>query len=106
MDEAPSVSTSMWSIAAAGIWLTSTKFLPFVPAMAWIATRRPLMSTRGGRLLQLRNLPTLVLTNGRRVATHALPGTHGQNLADPNQQPPASTDHLQLPPARTHRTHP
>jgi len=27
MEEAPSVSTSMWSMAAAGIWLTSTKFL-------------------------------------------------------------------------------
>src|SRR3984893_11111375 len=44
MDEAPSVSTSMWSIAAAGIWLTSTKFLPLMPPTPLLATRRP--STR------------------------------------------------------------
>ena len=44
MEEAPSVSTSMWSMAAAGIWLTSTKFLPLIPPTPLLATRRP--STR------------------------------------------------------------
>src|SRR5438132_4581007 len=41
--------------------------------------------TGGGSQLQLRNLPTLVLINGRRVAIHAIAGTNGKNFVDVNR---------------------
>jgi len=46
--------------------------------------------TGGGSQLQLRNLPTLVLINGRRAALHAIAGTNGKNFVDVNQIPAAA----------------
>src|SRR5256886_4732369 len=52
--------------------------------------------TGGGSQLQLRNLPTLVLINGRRVAIHAIAGTNGKNFVDVNQIPAAAIDHIEV----------
>lgn len=52
--------------------------------------------TGGGSQLQLRNLPTLVLVNGRRVAIHAVAGTNGKNFVDVNQIPAAAIDHIEV----------
>ena len=52
--------------------------------------------TGGGSQLQLRNLPTLVLVNGRRVAIHAIAGTNGKNFVDVNQIPAAAIDHIEV----------
>ena len=52
--------------------------------------------TGGGSQLQLRNLPTLVLINGRRAALHAIAGTNGKNFVDVNQIPAAAIDHIEV----------
>src|SRR5437016_12892326 len=52
--------------------------------------------TGGGSQLQLRNLPTLVLINGRRVAIHAIAGINGKNFVDVNQIPAAAIDHIEV----------
>jgi iron complex outermembrane receptor protein len=52
--------------------------------------------TGGGSQLQLRNLPTLVLVNGRRLATDAIAGTNGKNFVDVNQIPPSAIDHIEV----------
>src|SRR5256886_9501260 len=52
--------------------------------------------TGGGSQLQLRNLPTLVLINGRRVAIHAIAATNGKNFVDVNQIPAAAIDHIEV----------
>lgn len=52
--------------------------------------------TGGGSQVQLRNLPTLVLVNGRRVAIDAIAGTNGKNFVDVNQIPTAAIDHIEV----------
>src|SRR5256884_8762809 len=52
--------------------------------------------TGGGSQVQLRNLPTLVLVNGRRVAIDAVAGTNGKNFVDVNQIPAAAIDHIEV----------
>ncbi len=52
--------------------------------------------TGGGSQVQLRNLPTLVLVNGRRVAIDAIAGTNGKNFVDVNQIPAAAIDHIEV----------
>ncbi|MDB6092402.1 MAG: TonB-dependent receptor [Gammaproteobacteria bacterium] len=52
--------------------------------------------TGGGSQLQLRNLPTLVLVNGRRMAIDAIAGTNGKNFVDVNQIPPSAIDHIEV----------
>jgi iron complex outermembrane receptor protein len=52
--------------------------------------------TGGGSQLQLRNLPTLVLVNGRRLATDAIAGTNGKSFVDVNQIPTAAIDHIEV----------
>src|SRR2546429_4424925 len=52
--------------------------------------------TGGGSQVQLRNLPTLVLVNGRRVAIDGVAGTNGKNFVDVNQLPTAAIDHIEV----------
>jgi outer membrane receptor protein involved in Fe transport len=53
-------------------------------------------NTAGGSQLQLRNLPTLVLINGERVANSAIGGINGKNFVDVNQIPAAAIDHIEV----------
>src|ERR1700737_2518573 len=50
----------------------------------------------GGSQLQLRNLPTLILVNGRRVANSGVGGINGKNFVDVNQIPAAAIDHIEV----------
>ena len=52
--------------------------------------------TAGGSQLQLRNLPTLILVNGRRVANSGVGGINGKNFVDVNQIPAAAIDHIEV----------
>ena len=53
-------------------------------------------NTAGGSQLQLRNLPTLILLNGRRVANSGIGGLNGKNFVDANQIPAAAIDHIEV----------
>jgi iron complex outermembrane recepter protein len=53
-------------------------------------------NTAGGSQVQLRNLPTLVLIDGRRVATSGIGGINGKNFVDVNQIPAAAIDHVDV----------
>jgi len=53
-------------------------------------------NTGGGSQVQLRNLPTLVLVNGRRVATSGIGGINGKSFVDVNQIPAAAIDHIDV----------
>ncbi|HEV2139572.1 MAG TPA: TonB-dependent receptor plug domain-containing protein [Candidatus Dormibacteraeota bacterium] len=53
-------------------------------------------NTAGGSQVQLRNLPTLVLVDGRRVATSGIGGINGKNFVDVNQIPPQAIDHVDV----------
>src|ERR1700736_1329484 len=50
--------------------------------------------TAGGSQLQLRNLPTLIFVDGRRVANSGVGGINGKNFVDVNQIPAAAIDHI------------
>jgi iron complex outermembrane receptor protein len=52
--------------------------------------------TAGGSQLQLRNLPTLILVNGRRLANSGVGGINGKNFVDVNQIPAAAIDHIEV----------
>lgn len=53
-------------------------------------------NTAGGSQLQLRNLPTLVLINGRRVANSGIGAINGKNFVDVNLIPTAAIDHVEV----------
>ena len=53
-------------------------------------------NTAGGSQVQLRNLPTLVLVNGRRVANSGIGAVNGKNFVDVNQIPAAAIDHVDV----------
>ena len=53
-------------------------------------------NTAGGSQVQLRNLPTLVLVNGRRVATSGIGAINGKNFVDINQIPASAIDHVDV----------
>src|SRR5579859_6948610 len=53
-------------------------------------------NTAGGSQLQLRNLDTLVLVDGRRVATSGINGIGGKNFVDVNQIPISAIDHIEV----------
>jgi iron complex outermembrane receptor protein len=53
-------------------------------------------NTAGGSQVQLRNLPTLILVNGRRVANSGVGGINGKNFVDVNQIPAAAIDHIDV----------
>ncbi len=53
-------------------------------------------NTAGGSQLQLRNLPTLVLVDGRRVANSGIGGINGKNFVDVNQIPAAAIDRIDV----------
>jgi outer membrane receptor protein involved in Fe transport len=52
--------------------------------------------TGGGSQLQLRNLPTLVLINGRRAAVSGVAATNGRAFVDVDQIPTAAIDHIDV----------
>jgi iron complex outermembrane recepter protein len=53
-------------------------------------------NTAGGSQVQLRNLPTLVLVDGRRVANSGVGAINGKNFVDVNQIPAAAIDHVEI----------
>jgi len=53
-------------------------------------------NTAGGSQLQLRNLDTLVLVDGHRVATSGINGIGGKNFVDVNQIPISAIDHIEV----------
>ena len=53
-------------------------------------------NTAGGSQVQLRNLDTLVLINGRRVATSGINGIGGKSFVDINQIPIAAIDRIEV----------
>jgi iron complex outermembrane receptor protein len=53
-------------------------------------------NTGGGSQIQLRNLDTLVLINGRRVANSGINGIGGKNFVDVNQIPAAAIDRIEV----------
>ena len=52
--------------------------------------------TAGGSQIQLRNLPTLVLVNGERVAIDAVGGLNGKNFVDVGQVPAAALQQVDV----------
>ncbi len=52
--------------------------------------------TAGGSQLSLRNLATLVLLNGRRMATSGINAAGGLNFVDVSQIPTAAIDHIEV----------
>jgi iron complex outermembrane recepter protein len=52
--------------------------------------------TGGGSQLQLRNLPTLVLLNGRRLAIDGVGGTNGRAFVDVDQIPTAAIERIDV----------
>jgi iron complex outermembrane recepter protein len=53
-------------------------------------------NTAGGSQVQLRNLDTLVLINGRRVATSGINALGGKSFVDINQIPTAAIDRIEV----------
>jgi iron complex outermembrane recepter protein len=53
-------------------------------------------NTAGGSQLQLRNLPTLVLINGRRAAIDGIAGINGKNFVDVSQIPAAAIERIEV----------
>ena len=53
-------------------------------------------NTAGGSQLQLRDLPTLVLINGRRVAISGVAAINGKNFVDVSQIPIAAIDRVEV----------
>jgi len=53
-------------------------------------------NTAGGSQVQLRNLPTLVLINGRRVANSGIGGINGKNFVDIGQIPAQAVDRIEV----------
>jgi iron complex outermembrane receptor protein len=53
-------------------------------------------NTAGGAQLQLRNLPTLVLVNGRRLANSGIGAVNGKNFVDVSQIPAAAIDRVEV----------
>src|SRR5258708_14425399 len=53
-------------------------------------------NTAGGSQIALRNLDTLVLINGRRVATSGINGVGGKSFVDVNQIPAAAIERMEV----------
>ncbi len=53
-------------------------------------------NTAGGSSIQLRNLDTLVLVNGRRVATSAISGVNGKVFVNVAEIPPAAIERIEV----------
>lgn len=53
-------------------------------------------NTGGGAQLRLRDLDTLILINGRRVAVDAIAGVGGKIFVDVNQIPPSAIDRVEV----------
>ncbi len=52
--------------------------------------------TAGGSSIQLRNLDTLILVNGRRVAPSAISGINGKIFVNVSEIPPDAIDHIEV----------
>ena len=53
-------------------------------------------NTAGGSQIQLRNLDTLILINGRRAAISGIAGIGGKAFVDINQIPASAVDHIEV----------
>ena len=53
-------------------------------------------NTAGGAQVQLRNLDTLMLVNGRRVAISGIAGIGGKAFVDANQIPPSAIERIEV----------
>jgi iron complex outermembrane receptor protein len=53
-------------------------------------------NTAGGAQVQLHNLDTLVLVNGRRLAISGIAAIGGKAFVDVNQIPPSAIDHIEV----------
>src|ERR1700722_5038328 len=53
-------------------------------------------NTAGGAQVQLHNLDTLILVNGRRTAISGIAGIGGKAFVDVNQIPPSAIDHMEV----------
>jgi len=53
-------------------------------------------NTAGGAQVQLHNLDTLILINGRRAAISGIAGIGGKAFVDVNQIPPSAIDHIEV----------
>ncbi len=53
-------------------------------------------NTAGGSSIQLRNLDTLILVNGRRVASSAISGVNGKVFVNVSEIPPAAIERLEV----------
>jgi iron complex outermembrane receptor protein len=53
-------------------------------------------NTAGGAQVQLHNLDTLILINGRRAAISGIAGIGGKAFVDVNQVPPSAIDHIEV----------
>jgi len=53
-------------------------------------------NTAGGAQVQLHNLDTLILINGRRAAISGIAGIGGKAFVDVNQIPPSAIDHMEV----------
>ncbi len=52
--------------------------------------------TAGGSSIQIRNLDTLVLINGRRIAPSAISGVNGKVFVNVSEIPPDAIDHVEV----------
>ena len=52
--------------------------------------------TAGGSSIQVRNLDTLILVNGRRIAPSAISGINGKIFVNVNEIPPDAIDHIEV----------
>ena len=52
--------------------------------------------TAGGSSIQVRNLDTLVLVNGRRIAPSAISGINGKIFVNVSEIPPDAIDHIEV----------
>ncbi|HMI36267.1 MAG TPA: TonB-dependent receptor plug domain-containing protein, partial [Steroidobacteraceae bacterium] len=53
-------------------------------------------NTAGGSSIQLRNLDTLILVNGRRVASSAISGVNGKVFVNVAEIPPAAIERIEV----------
>ena len=53
-------------------------------------------NTAGGSQLQLRNLPTLILVNGRRIANSGIGAINGKNFVDVSQIPAVAIERIEV----------
>jgi iron complex outermembrane receptor protein len=99
----PVVTIDAAQIAQSGITTNALEILrKLIPAFAGRSNagnsnaNNNNQNTAGGSQLQLRNLPTLILINGRRVANSGVGGINGKNFVDVSQIPAQAVDRIEV----------